>query len=33
MEVGASFVADPEPFELVQLCEGSFHHPTDFAEP
>jgi hypothetical protein len=34
MEVGASFVADPEPFELVQPGEGSLHHPpTHLAEP
>ncbi len=33
MEVGASFVADPEPFELVQPGEGPIHHPTDFAQP
>lgn len=33
MEVGASFVADPEPFELVQPSEGPLHHPTDLAEP
>lgn len=33
MEVGASFVADPEPFELVQPSKGSLYHPTDLAEP
>lgn len=33
MEVCASFVADPEPFEPVQPSEGPFHHPTHLAEP
>lgn len=33
MEVGASFVADPEPFELVQPSKGPLYHPTDLAEP
>ncbi len=33
MKVGASFVANPESFELVQPGEGPFHYPADFAEP
>lgn len=33
MEIGTSFVADPEPFELMQPSKGPLYHPTDFAEP
>jgi hypothetical protein len=30
---GAAFVADEEPFELVEVGEGAFDNPADRAEP
>ncbi len=32
MEIGASFVAGAEPFELVQPGEGALYHPSHFAQ-
>ena len=32
MEIGSSFVAGAEPFELVQPCEGALDHPAVAAE-
>lgn len=33
MDIGASFVANAEPFELVQPGEGALHYPAHFAQP
>jgi hypothetical protein len=33
VEVGATFVADAEPFELVQPCECALDHPASLAQP
>jgi hypothetical protein len=33
VEVGASFVADAESFELVEPGERALNHPADLAEP
>jgi hypothetical protein len=27
MNVGSPFIANPQPSELVQSCQGSLHHP------
>jgi hypothetical protein len=32
VEIGASFVADAEPFELGEPSEGSFDHPAHLAQ-
>jgi hypothetical protein len=32
MEIGASFVSDAEPFELVQPGEGALDHPANLAQ-
>lgn len=32
VHVGAAFVADEQPFELVQVREGALDDPTDGAE-
>lgn len=32
MEIGASFVSDAEPFELVQPGEGALDHPAHLAQ-
>lgn len=33
MNIGAAFVANPQPAELVQPTEGAFHDPARFAQP
>lgn len=32
MHVGSPLVADEEPFEVVEVSEGAFDHPTDASE-
>jgi hypothetical protein len=33
VHLGAAFVADEQPFELVEVCEGPFDDPAGCAEP
>ena len=33
MDVGSLFIADPQPAELVEPCEGPLHYPSPPPEP